>query len=168
MEQLSAVTLMKFKNTVERILHVKGNYQGGILEMTVVVDSNLTRETVENILPKLLHALKLHGEVFRNVRFNYGMWQENGEVKNQICPMMSAISPNFYEEYQQKSCVKQLDELAAYLKLFHARSKLILVLTDDKCQISEHIKKELQPFLDKKLMLISINGEELMIHYRDF
>lgn len=168
MEQLSPVTLMKFKNTVERILHVKGNYQGGILEMTVVVDNHLSKEVVTSVLPKLLQALKLQGEVFRNVRFNYGIWQENGTVKNQICPMMAAISPGFYEEYQQELGVKQLEVLASYLKLFHARSKLILVLTDDTCQISENIKKELQPFLDKKLMLLTIKGEELCIHYRDF
>lgn len=169
MEQLSAVTLMKFKNTVERILHVKGNYQGGILEMTVIVDNNLSQETVKTVLPKFLHALKLQGEVFRNVRFNYGIWQEDGVVKNQICPMMSAISSSFYEAYEQVSCVKHLEALAKYLKLFHARSKLILVLTDENCQMGEGIKSEMQPFLDKKLMLIKINGEEdIKIQYRDF
>lgn len=169
MKQLSPVMLMKFKNTVERILHVRGNYQGGILEMTVIVDNHLKKETLKNLLPEFLHALKLQGEVFRNVRFNYGIWQEEEVVKNQVCPMMAAITSNFYEEYKQKNSEKHLEALVKYLKLFHARSKLILVLTDDNCHISENIKSEMQPFLDKKLMLITIKSEDdIRIQYREF
>lgn len=169
MEQLPVVTLMKLKNTVERILHVRGNYQGGILEMSVIVDNNLSKEVVETVLPKLLHALKLQGEIFRNVRFNYGIWQEDEVIKNQVCPMMAAISAGFYEEYQQKERAKHLGALVKYLKLFHARSKLILVLTDERCQIEENVKSEMRPFLDKKLMLIKINEEkDIKIQYREF
>lgn len=169
MDELSAVTLMKFKNTVERILHVKGNYQGGILEMTVVVDNNLSKQILKNLLPKLLQALKLQGETFRNVRFNYGIWKEDGVVKNQVCPMMSAISQGFYEEYEQQVQVKQLGSLIEYLKLFHARSKLILVLKEDNCQMTEAIKCQMQPFLDKKLMLLTVDEKEnTEIYYRNF
>ena len=37
---------MNLKNAVERVLHVKGNYSGGILEMTLVVDCGLPQEYV--------------------------------------------------------------------------------------------------------------------------
>lgn len=46
---LSPVFLMQFKNSIERILHVKGNYSGGILEMAVVIDENLEREQLQVI-----------------------------------------------------------------------------------------------------------------------
>ena len=61
---LSPVFLMKFKNTVERILHVPGNYKGGILEMAVVLDHNVSRETMQDLVPQLLKSLKMHSEIF--------------------------------------------------------------------------------------------------------
>ena len=46
---LSPVFLMQFKNTAEWILHVRGNYNGGILEMAVVLDHNVSREMVQDL-----------------------------------------------------------------------------------------------------------------------
>ncbi|HEX3076720.1 MAG TPA: hypothetical protein VHQ24_07655, partial [Lachnospiraceae bacterium] len=50
-----------------------------------------------------------------------------------------------------------------HLKLFHARSKLILILTDGNYQIldEDSMKEHLQPFLYRKLILLKNNDEVL-------
>ena len=42
----SIVERRQFINHIEQILHVPGNYSGGILEMTLVVDCSLAKEFV--------------------------------------------------------------------------------------------------------------------------
>ena len=85
MNQLSPVFKQKFGNSVERILHVPGNYDPAkILEMTVVVDTSLEKELVTAVLPELLCSLKALDKVFQNVRFQnripartiQGSWKE--------------------------------------------------------------------------------------------
>ena len=95
----SPVFLMKFKNTIERILHVKGNYSGGILEMAVVIDHNLPKESVQEIVPQLLRTLKMHSEVFRNVRLNMVEWHSNEQITAQVSPMTMAGMFGYYEGY---------------------------------------------------------------------
>lgn len=169
MEQLSVTTLMKFKNTIERILHVKGNYQGGILEMTLVVDGNLDIGTRKEVVPKLIGALKQQGEVFRNVRFNYSIWNSDTEITNKVCPMMLAMTESFYQEEEKNSNEKSLEKLVDYLKKFHARSKIIILVTDGNYRIEDQrqIKTSMQPFLDKKLAVVIAKGKDIGISYRE-
>jgi hypothetical protein len=169
MEQLSVITLMKFKNTIERILHVKGNYQGGILEMTLVVDGNLEVATRKELIPKLIGALKQQGEVFRNVRFNYSLWNSDTEITNKVCPMMLAMTEAFYQEEEKNTNEKGMEKLVDYLKKFHARSKIIILVTDGKYTIEDEvaIKTSMQPFLDKKLVVVTAKGEDISISYRE-
>lgn len=168
MEQLSVVTLMKFKNTIERILHVKGNYQGGILEMTLVVDGNLEVVKRKELIPKFIQALKQQGEVFRNVRFNYSIWNSDTEITNKVCPMMSAMTDTFYQGQEKQNHKKSLEKLIDYLKKFHARSKIIILVIDGKYEIEdkEKLKERMQPFLDKKLVFLVAEGENIEIFYR--
>lgn len=168
MEQLSVITLMKFKNTIERILHVKGNYQGGILEMTLVVDGNLEVAVRKEWIPKLIGALKQQGEIFRNVRFNYSIWNSDTEITNKVCPMMLATTEAFYQE-QKSNNEKSLESLIDYLKKFHARSKIIILVTDGKYTVKEKekIKTSMQPFLDKKLAVVIAKGKDIGISYRE-
>ena len=44
-----AVERMQIKNAVEKVLHVTGNYQGGILEMAAVFDCNLSEDCVRRV-----------------------------------------------------------------------------------------------------------------------
>ena len=87
---LSPVVLMQFKNTVERILHVPGNYKGGVLEMAVVLDHNVSRKTVCELVPQLFRSLKMHSEVFRNVRLNMVQWESDEVISGQVAPMSMA------------------------------------------------------------------------------
>lgn len=165
---LSPVFLMKFKNTIERILHVKGNYNGGILEMAVVLDHSLSRECVQVVVPQLLRTLKIHSEVFRNVRLNMVEWIDDETIISQVSPMSMAGLSSYYEGYEQRKKEKDMLKLISYLKLFQARAKVIILVTDTACDIAaqEGIKTAMQPFLDKKLMQVVVSGETLEVSYR--
>lgn len=158
----------QFKDNVERILHVPGNATGNILEMTVVVDGCLSRDEVQNLLPKLLRTLKMHSRIFQNVRFNFVLWKSDEQINNQVCPMTMAMMDSFYQEYQQTAVEKRLESLAAYLKKFHARSKVIIVLTCGGYVIGdeEELHRQMQPFLEKKWMFVARREEEWRVEYR--
>ena len=164
---LSPVFLMKFKNTIERILHVKGNYNGGILEMAVVIDYNLSKAQVLDVIPALFRALKMHSEVFRNVRLNVVEWCADDVITAKVSPMAVAGLSSYYEGYEQQVMKKDFLKLISYLKLFQARSKVIILLTDGTYATGtpESVKAAMQPFLDKKMMQVVV-GSELEIIYR--
>lgn len=164
---LSPVFLMKFKNTVERILHVKGNYNGGILEMAVVLDHSLTKAQVQELVPQLLRTLKMHSEVFRNVRLNVVDWCADEAITSKVSPMSMAGLASYYVNYEQQVGKKDFFKLISYLKLFQARAKVILLLTDGSYEqgTPESMKAAMQPFLDKKLMQVVV-GNELEVRYR--
>ena len=151
---LSPVILMQFKNTVERILHVPGNYKGGVLEMAVVLDHNVSCEVVRELVPQLLRSLKMHSEVFRNVRLNMVQWESDEKISNQVTPMSVAGLTSYYEGYECRVVRKDVMKLVQYLKLFQARAKLIILVTDGANEegSDESLKAAMQPFLDKKLM----------------
>jgi predicted DNA-binding protein (UPF0251 family) len=163
------IAAQKFKNTVERILHVPGNYTGGILEMAVILDMNLPKEQVEELLPELLHTLKMHSEVFRNVRLNMLEWHSDEKITTSIEPMSMVMLSGFYHDYQQEQVKKNFEILASKLKLYQARSKLLILLTDGKYLVvdEKELERKMQPFLDRKLMqvVVSENGIE-DIRYR--
>ena len=155
---LSPVFLMQFKNTVERILHVKGNYSGGILEMAIVLDHNVEAEMVRELVPQLLRTLKMHSEVFRNVRLNMVQWEADEQITNQVTLMAMAGLSSGYENYKQQTVKKDVMKLVQYLKVFQARAKLIIIVTDGRNEegSQERLKTAMQPFLDKKMMQVVV------------
>lgn len=166
---MTPVSLQMFKNTVERILHVPGNFTEQNLEMAVVIDGALSREQVEAYVPELLGSLKRHSEVFRNVRLNVVEWKSDEQIMTQVRPMSVVMLHSFYEEYEQVQNPKHFEKLVTYLKLYQARSKLIILVTDGKYQVEHEDELELtmRPFLDKKLMQVVITGQDgLDIRYR--
>ena len=164
---LLPVFLMNLKNTVERILHVPGNYNGGILEMAVVLDHNVSQDVVADLMPQLFRNLKMHSEVFRNVRLNMVQWESDETITNQVTPMSMAGLTSYYDTYEQQVRRKDFMKLVQYLKMFQARSKLIILLTDGANEegSTESLKAAMQPFLDKKLMQIVVS-ESLEVRYR--
>lgn len=159
--KISPVFLQQFKIKVERILHVKGNFSGKVLEMTVVMDTAIPKEEMTEILPELLKSLKKHSQVFQNVRFNAVTWQGDEQIKNKVCPMMQATLSSFYEEYEQVEQEKRIEPLIDYLKFYHARSKLVIVLTKGDYIIQDEaaLESRLQPFLGKKMMYVRVDHE---------
>lgn len=166
---LSPVTLKIFKNTVERILHVPGNFTKPPLEMAVVIDGALDRERVKEYVPELLGSLKRQSEVFRNVRLNVVEWKTDERIETQVRPLSYMLLSGSYGEYEQVCTEKHLEKLAAYLKLFCARSKLIILITDGSYLVGqeEALAAAMRPFLEKKLMQVVLREDgEADIRYR--
>ncbi len=148
----------QFTNKVEMILHSPCNIPNKMFEMSVVLDQNLEQEKVREIVPELLKILKRHSDVFSNVRLNMVRWMDDDNIHNQVIPMSMAMISSHYENYEQNITSKRYDKLMENLKLFHARSKLIIVVTDEKYEIGdeEELRKIMQPFLYRKVMKVVI------------
>lgn len=151
---------LKLRNAVEQVLHVPGNYRGGILEMAIVFDCNITKQTITETAKELATALKQQSEVFRNVRLNTIQWRSDSELIKEVTPMAHLQLGTYFENYEQKSTEKALEILTDQLKKFYARSKLIIVLTDEKFTVREPegLEESLKPFLKSKLIFVKIKG----------
>ncbi len=154
--ELSMIQILKMKQSVERILHVPGNYKGGILEMAIVVDCGLEKEAAKETIKTLVKALKSHSETFRNVRLNVIWWKSDEEIVTEVLPMPVMQMGTPFESYEQRKEEKSLDTLLGNLKLFQARSKLILLIGDGTFKIADEEKcmESLKPFLGRKMLLL--------------
>lgn len=157
---LTAAERMYLKNGIERILHVPGNYKGGILEMALVCDYRMPEEKLRERTKDVIGLLKQQGEVFGNVRFNLVKWAAGGGLRKETPPMAYAAIGQVFEDYRELNgsagegyC--SLDELTRQLKLYFARSKLVILLTDGEYDIVDEkkVRENMQPFLHKKLLV---------------
>lgn len=182
MEQ-SPVFLRAFHNKTERILHMPGNFTGSILEMTLVLDAHVPAEQLKECAGILMRFLKQKNEVFRNVRFNAVYWKSDAEITTKVCPMLMAGTDSFYEELSlnkdsfpnkdfsperegmqedpDKDCRKNVEKLYQFLKFYHARSKLVILLTDGCFQTGNEAEREeaLKPFLFRKLITVKVTEQ---------
>lgn len=155
MMELTEIDALQIAKRADAILHVPGNYRGGILEMTVVIDTSLELDDFRDAAAAVMRALKRGNEIFRNVRLNLVFWGQEMEAK--VVPMVMLITGSAFHDYQCRQQKKCYDELLAYLKKFHARSKLVLAFVDEENEIRDMqaVKEALAPFLKSKLLLIS-------------
>ena len=157
---LTDIQLMKIKNGVMRILHVPGNYSGGILEMAIVADYHMPYEELNEISKKIANGLKHQNETFRNVRLNLIKWISDDRIIKELSSLPKLQMGSAYEDYaeneQQNMTEKTLDELLRQLKLFYARSKVIIVLTDGSYLVEDESKvtEYLNPFLKRKILFV--------------
>lgn len=180
---MNIIERKQLKNHIERILHVPGNFQGGILEMAVVIDMSMSKEQAEERAKELVSTLKTHSEVFRNVRLNTILWKGEEDFVKEVTPLAMLQMGRFFENYESVPVKKNWDGLLATLKKFYARSKLIIVLTESGALLSEQetdvvsvdgekstntvipvtdktqAKENMQPFLHKKMLVISYESE---------
>ena len=154
--ELGMIHLLKMKQGEERILHVPGNYKGGILEMALVIDCNLDRQKAKENVQAIVKALKSHSETFRNVRLNVVWWKSDEEIITEVMPMTVLQIGTPFESYEKMAAQKRIDGLFANLKMFQARSKLILLLSDGQFGIEqeENCMESLKPFLGRKMLLM--------------
>lgn len=152
------VERMQIKNAVERVLHVPGNYQGGILEMAMVFDCNLSRERAVQAGKDIAALLKSHSEVFRNVRLNTICWEGDGQLEKEVTSIPRLQMGGCLDGYWCRRDKKRLELLAGELKKFYARSKLILLFTDGDCWIGDEelFKENMHPFLYRKFIVIRL------------
>ena len=163
---MSLIMKKNLNNAVEQVLHVKGNYAGGILEMTLVIDCGLPKAYVAETAADLAATLRSHSEVFRNVRLNLVLFKCDERLENQVIPFSFLQMSSCFEEYQEQQGKRTLDALSANLKLFHARSKLILVLAGESLTMEDpqKVHENMAPFLGKKSLFLfqgAINGSWL-------
>lgn len=89
------------------------------------------------------------------------------EIEAKVTPMAMLMTGGAFGEYQCDPCKKYYEELFAYLKKFHARSKVILVFADERNEVRDVqiMKESLSPFLKNKLLIISekiVSGTEFL------
>lgn len=159
---MGPITKMSLKNGVERVLHVPGNYTGGILEMTLVIDCSLPEEYVKDLSADIAATLRMHSEVFRNVRMNLFFWQSDEKMENRVVPISFLQTSGCFAGYREEKQEKRLEKLAAKLKLFHARSKLILVMADRDIYVEDGqaLSQSMKPFLEKKSLFFLKENQE--------
>jgi hypothetical protein len=151
----SPVMRMQLINGVERVLHAPGNPSHDLQEMTLVLDYHMEKEQLGTLAKDIADTLKMHSRVFANVRCNLVDWKSDWMIQNRVIPLTVIQMGRFLETYEQTEEVKHIEILCDYLKRFHARSKLILVLTDFLYEINDvgQLKETLSPFLQYKLLL---------------
>lgn len=159
---LTDIQLLQIRNTAMRVLHVPGNYSGGILEMAVVADCSICKEQLNEECAQIASALKRTDEVFRNVRLNLIKWISDKEIIKEISSLPRLQMGGVFEDYEIRECDenKSLDELLRQLKLFYARSKIIIVVSGGSYQVNDEKKVDeyLHPFLGRKLIFLK-NGQ---------
>lgn len=164
--ELTETGALQIAKRVDAILHVPGNYRGGNLEMTIVIDTSLESKDYTAAVAAVVRALKRGNEIFRNVRLNLVFWGQ--EIKSEVAPMAMLMTGGAFREYQNAPCKKYYEDLFAYLKKFHARSKVILVFADGQNEVydTQAARAALSPFLKSKLLLISeqvVSGTEFLL-----
>lgn len=160
---MTPVQMKLFFNDVERVLHVPGNLQGGNLtEMAIVLDYKLPLEQLQSISTDMVTVLKKKGELFRNVRLNVVKWISDEQIVAEILPLSMLGIGRGFEDYPNMphTADKNMEELARQLKLFHARCKLIILISDGQWQVSDEtvLNANLQPFLHKKWIWMDTDG----------
>ncbi len=168
---ISGLKALQISKMVDHILHVPGNYRGGNLEMTVVISSRLEIISLKENLKAVIDALKRSNEVFRNVRLNFVLVKEDGTFENRVIPLVFLQTGKCFEpEAEERTFYRaKLSDLFSYLKLFHARSKVVIIFEDKNYDLGdkEKVKEALNPFLKQKLLLIAedegVTGTKLLM-----
>lgn len=163
---LTPVQNLQLHNLIEHVLHVQGNYRGGILEMAMVIDCAYEKEQIRTLCADIITSCKRQSDVFRNIRLNVVTWRAE-EIQTETVAAAYLQMGTYFETYQaEETCSKPLEKILNYLKVFHARSKLILLLTPDikiehRIGDKESALSALNPFLKQKLILVTPEGMEL-------
>lgn len=157
---LTQIQKLQLNKQVDHILHAPGNQPAGKqqLEMAFVLDSSSDAEYIKLTAQDAVAALKSHDKIFQNVRSNVVFWDAKS-IKTETMPMSFIQMGKPFVELENRKVDKsaKLDELCAYLKLYHARSKCIILFTEGNYELGdkEVLKQSLNPFLKQKLLLVT-------------
>ncbi len=156
---MTAVQKLQFKNAVEKVLHAPCNAIVDKLEWAFVFDFNLSKEEISNMSKEIVSTLKQYNPIFQNARLNVVEWISDNKIEHKIVSMPLIQIGSYFKEYRTHPKEKRIEELAVQLKLFQARSKLIIVLTDEKYLLedTDKWKQHMNPFLFKRMLLVHDN-----------
>lgn len=157
---LTQIQKLQLNKQVDRILHAPGNQPVGKqqLEMAFVLDTSSDIEYIKSTTQDAVAALKSHDKIFQNVRSNVVFWRAES-MTTETMPMsfiqMGKPFVDLGKDRVDKSV--KLDDLCAYLKLYHARSKCIILFTqgDYEQGDKEKLKESLNPFLKQKMLIVT-------------
>ena len=193
MTQLQKLELNK---RVDKIFHAPSNVPAGNHqpEIAFVTPMSGNLELVQSSIKDAVASLKAHDKMFQNMRSNMVYWASD-KITSKVTPMSFILMGRAFEDVTQDSknnimCSDMVDnlesivdksqhfeDLCAYLKLYHARCRCILVLMNctyanleaQKFGIAdrEAAKQQLNPFLKYRLLIITkdkmMTGSELMM-----
>lgn len=153
---LSQIELLQVNRCVEQILHTPGNEMRAenVLEMAFVIDEGADGEYVVEVTGEIAGSLKKHSDTFRNVRCNLVRWGTDGDIMTEVMPL--AFVQMGRAKARPSKGVPNLEELLGYLKLYHARAKCIILVTQGEYAVG-HIGtciEHMNPFLKRKLLVL--------------
>lgn len=160
MANMTPWEIKNIKDQVQRILHVPGNYTGGILEFAIVLDYHAGKQTLMRFASELVKILKSTDKIFINARLNLIKWINDEKIIKEVSAMGILQMGRCFEDYEQGDANKNYDILTGQLKKFYARSKLIILVTDNAFVVKDvqAVNENLNPFLHRKLMKIDISS----------
>ncbi len=146
----------KLIRLTDGVLNIPGNFTKDLLEMAIVLDHGMEKVEIGPLAAELVNILKRHSQIFRNVRLNIVDWKSDSEITTQVSAMPMLQLGRYFDSYVQTEETKSLDLLAGYLKMYHARSKLIYVLSAAQSIVKsrERMFLNINPFLKRKLIFI--------------
>ncbi|MCM1184640.1 MAG: hypothetical protein NC337_14815 [Roseburia sp.] len=175
---LTPLRILELNKKVDKILHAPSNapVKGQPLEIAFVLDLSADRAWLDETLREMVRALKAHDRIFQNVRSNV-VYCGGGQISTKVTPMSFVQMGRAMEETDAAQAASASDSglhwgaLCAYLKLYHARSKCVLVLTLES-EIAEgvdiqKVTEGLNPFLKYRMLIITpdkiVSGTELLL-----
>lgn len=180
---LTQLQRLELNKRVDKILHAPSNalVRGQQLEIAFVTRVSENTELIYQSVKDAVAALKAHDKIFQNVRSNMVYWS-NAEITTKVTPMSFIQMGKAFEDIN-KSEVMTVDnplyfeDLCAYLKLYHARCRCILLFSDYTCMELEEqcfqvkdvkrAKENLNPFLKYRLIVVTrdkmLTGSEIFL-----
>lgn len=181
---------LELNKRVDKIFHAPSNIPAKGLqpEIAFVADVSGDIDAVHSSVRDAVASLKAHDKMFQNMRSNMVYWGAE-QITSKVTPMSfilmgraldSALTlDNVMVGNMEANVDKSLkfENLCAYLKLYHARCRCILVFVDCSSEEleakyfyitdAEMAKQQLNPFLKYRLLIITkdkmLTGSELMM-----
>lgn len=182
---LTQLQKLELNKRVDRIFHAPSNApaKGHQPEIAFVADMSGGVDAVYSSVRDAVASLKAHDRMFQNMRSNMVYWG-GGQITSEVIPMSFILVGKAFNNAlmvgkQDTNVDKSLnfENLCAYLKLYHARCRCILVFVDCSCEElearnfyiadAEAARQQLNPFLKYRLLIIArdrmFTGSELMM-----
>lgn len=177
---------LELNKRVDRIFHAPANaaVRGHEPEIAFVADLSGDLEVIHSSIKDAVSSLKQHDKMFQNMRSNVIYWGRNG-ICSKVTPMSFILMGKAFSASgsvgdivdESVDNTADLDSLCAYLKLYHARCRCVLIFSDcsyeelegRKFDITDREKviQSLNPFLKYRLLILikdkMVTGTELMI-----
>lgn len=177
---------LELNKRVDRIFHAPANaaVRGHEPEIAFVAALSGDLEAVHSSIKDAVSSLKQHDRMFQNMRSNVVYWERSG-ICSKVTPMSFILMGKAFSGSGSAGDIvdgnvdntADFDSLCAYLKLYHARCRCVLIFLDcsyeelegRKFDITDREKviQSLNPFLKYRLLILTkdkmVTGTELMI-----